>query len=78
MLDKPYADGGQEHSGRIAKPGDEKFYEVYNQKSATKVLKGKLNDANTGATWSVEIALSYKDMLAHIAKWESGDSISVE
>ena len=23
MVDKPYADGGVEHSGRIAKPGDE-------------------------------------------------------
>ena len=70
MLDKPYADGGGEHSGRIAKPGDEQFYEVYKQKTATRVLKGKLNNPDGGATWSVEIALSYEDLLAHIS---SGD-----
>ncbi|CAJ1916497.1 unnamed protein product [Cylindrotheca closterium] len=65
MLDKPYADHGHEHSGRIAKPGDDDYYEVNNQKSATKIIRGKLNDANGGATWSVEIAMSHKDLLFH-------------
>lgn len=67
LLDKPYADGGSEHSGRIAKPGDDQYYEVYKQKTATKLLKGKLNNPDSGSTWSVEIALSYEDLLAHIA-----------
>jgi hypothetical protein len=66
MLDRPYADGGVEHSGRIAQPGDKLFYEVYDQKTAVRVLKGKLNDPNEGATWTVEIAISYKDIMAHI------------
>lgn len=66
MLDKPYADHGEEHSARIAKKGERNYYEVFNQKSATKVIKGNLNDPNAGATWSVEIAMSYKDLLAHV------------
>ncbi|KAL3945164.1 MAG: hypothetical protein SGBAC_000767 [Bacillariaceae sp.] len=65
MLDKPYADHGHEHSGRIAKPGEDDYYEVNNQKSATRIVKGKLNDVTGGATWSVEIAMSHKDFLSH-------------
>jgi hypothetical protein len=66
MLDRPYSDGGVEHSGRIAKPGDDLFYEVYKQKTAVRVVKGKLNDPNGSATWSVEVALSYDDLLANV------------
>mmetsp|Transcript_14017 Transcript_14017/g.31383 ORF Transcript_14017/g.31383 Transcript_14017/m.31383 type:complete len:245 (-) Transcript_14017:927-1661(-) len=64
MLDRPYDDGGGEFSGRIAKPGDDRYYEVHHQKTATKLLKGKLNDSSRSATWSIEVALSYKDLLA--------------
>ncbi len=64
MLNRPYDDGGEEYSGRIAKPGDDRYYEVYHQKTATKLLRGELNDANGSATWSIEVALSYKDLLA--------------
>ena len=32
MLDRPYGDGGVEHSGRIAKPGDALYYDVKHQK----------------------------------------------
>jgi hypothetical protein len=67
MLDRPYSDGGSEHSGRIARPGDDLYYEVYHQKTATKVLKGDLNNPKLGATWSVEIAISYKDALTHVS-----------
>ncbi|KAG7342735.1 carbohydrate family 9 binding domain-like protein [Nitzschia inconspicua] len=66
MLDKPYDDGGVEHSGRIAKPGDDLYYEVEHQKTATKVISGKLNDPKNPATWSIEVALSYRDLLAHV------------
>ena len=66
MLDRPYSDGGVEHSGRIAEPGDDLFYEVYKQKTAVRVVKGKLNDPNGSATWSVEVALSYDDILANV------------
>ena len=64
LLTRPYADGGGEHSGRIAKEGEPSFYEVYQQRTATRVLKGKLNDPSAEATtWSVEIALSHQDTL---------------
>ena len=65
MLDKPYDDGGVEHSARIAKPGDDLYYEVQHQKTATKLLKGKLNDPTSPSTWSIEVALSFKDLLAY-------------
>jgi hypothetical protein len=65
MLNKPYDDGGDEYSGRIAQPGDDRYYEVNHQKTATKLLKGELNDPNRSATWSIEVALSFKDLLAH-------------
>lgn len=66
MLDKPYDDGGVEYSGRIAKPGDDLYYEVTQQKTATKLVSGKLNDRDHPATWSIEVALSYEDLLARV------------
>ena len=66
MLDKPYDDGGVEHSGRIAEIGEKLYYEVWHQKTATQLLHGRLNDPNHPATWSIEVALSYKDLLAKI------------
>jgi hypothetical protein len=67
LLDKPYDDGGVEHSGRIAKMGESRFYEVSHQQTASRVITGTLNDESnhTGALWSVEMALSYKDILAN-------------
>ncbi len=73
MLNKPYDDGGEEYSGRIAKPGDEKYFEVYRQKTATKIVRGRLNDENGSATWSIEVALSYKDLLAHTEQDNDGN-----
>eukprot|EP00957_Ditylum_brightwellii_P008168 618483-Ditylum_brightwellii.AAC.1 len=69
MLDKPYVDDGHEHSGRIAKEGDLFYYEVRNQKTATKILSGSVNNQDVGATaiWAVEIAMSHDDTLAHIS-----------
>ena len=66
MLDKPYNDGGSEHSARIAGPGEKNYYEVYQQKTAVKVLDGELNTPGKGAMWSLEIAVSYKDVLSHV------------
>jgi hypothetical protein len=68
MLDRPYSDGGSEHSGRIAKPGDDLYYDVQHQKSATRLLHGRLNDPQCGATYSVEIKMAHTDLLAHIQK----------
>jgi len=72
MLDRPYGDGGSEHSGRVAKPGDAQYYDVNGLKTATKILEGKVNDSapNSKVVWSVEIALSHKDTL-HNHKWAS-------
>jgi hypothetical protein len=66
MIDQPYSDGGAEHSGRIAKPGDKFYYEVKHQRSAARVLEGRLNDLDGGATYSVEIAMAHSDLLACI------------
>ena len=66
MLDKPYLDGGSEHSARIAGPGDGNYYEVYHQKTAVKLLKGTLNKPGEGTTWSLELAISYKDIFSHV------------
>jgi len=71
MLDKPYWDGGIEHSGRIAKPGDEHYYDVYKQKTAVKIIEGSMNKPSsasekTRTVWAVEIALSHGDTLRHV------------
>lgn len=65
LLDKPYGDGGVEHSGRIAKVGEELYYDVSYQQTASRVIYGTLNNEeyHTGALWTVEMALSYKDIL---------------
>jgi hypothetical protein len=65
LLDKPYVDGGMEHSGRVAKPGEPLYYDVRNQHVGTRILSGRLNDAETGAEWSVELALAWSDLLAN-------------
>jgi hypothetical protein len=67
-LDKPYENGGCEHSGRVANysasNNDSHYYEVSNQITATRVWRGRLNDIETGqgATWSVEVAWSLSDL----------------
>lgn len=69
MLDRPYADGGMEHSGRVARPDEPLFYEVYGQRSAARVVRGSLNDASGhGATWSIEVALSHQDLWAYVVR----------
>jgi hypothetical protein len=60
-------DGGMEHSARIAEPGDANYYEVYAQKTATKLVKGKIGDPH-GATWAVELALAYSDIFAKVPR----------
>jgi len=65
MIDVPYQDGGGEYSARIAKPGEERYYEVTAQKTAARVVRGKLNDpTGGGATWAVELALAHSDTLS--------------
>ena len=75
LLDKSYMDGGQEHSGRVAKPGQELYYEVRNQHSAVQILEGRANDPTTFTTWSVEIAMSYADLLV-VAKTATATTIT--
>lgn len=76
MLDKPYADGGQEYSGRIAKPGDDNYYDVTRQKTAVRVVEGSLNDEGEKRTvWTVEIALAHSDTLKHASLAQSDDSL---
>ena len=74
-LDKPYWDGGSEHSGRIAQPGEAQYYEVYHQQTAARVLSGTLNDEHEGAQWSVELALAYEDLYSKVSTGADSDSI---
>ncbi len=63
LMDKPYWDGGQEHSGRVASdPADPLYYEVYHQETATRVLSGQLNHPTHGALWTVEMKLAFSDL----------------
>ena len=50
LLTRPYADGGAEHSARVAALGAPDYYEVSAQRTATRLLDGRLNDPNC-ATW---------------------------
>jgi len=68
MLDKPYVNDGREHSARVAvNASDPLYYEVHQQTTATKLLKGKVN-GDTGALWSVEMALAFADLNATLPK----------
>lgn len=54
-------------TGRITKHvSDPSHYEVYHQKTVTKLLDGIFNDHihHVGALWTVEIALAYSDLFA--------------
>jgi hypothetical protein len=64
LLDKPYNDGGTEHSGKVASdPSDSKYWEATKQRTATKLLWGEWNDPK-GAVWSLEISLAHSDSLS--------------
>jgi hypothetical protein len=67
MLDKPYRDGGHEHSARVAPATNSPdYYEVYHQQTATRILDGTVNDYqhHQGAYWTVEMALAFSDLFA--------------
>lgn len=49
MLDKPYADGGSEYSGRVAAPGKPRHYDVTRQRTATRTIRGGLNAVGRAA-----------------------------
>jgi hypothetical protein len=74
LLDKPYLDGGQEHSGRVAKPGDDLYYDVYNQKTAVMLLEGNVNTPSI-TIWSIEIAMAFSDILATVPSTMNKDMI---
>ena len=40
MLDRPYNDGGHEHSGRVSTVGHNDFWDVKRQKTAARVIEG--------------------------------------
>jgi len=63
LLTRPYMDGGNEHSGRVAKPEQPCYWEVSSQKTAARVLTGTLNDPSQPSTWCCEVALAHSDSL---------------
>lgn len=63
LMDKPYPDGGVEHSGRVANRSSRFYWDTERQLSATRIVWGKVND-DGGAVWTVEIALAHSDTLS--------------
>lgn len=63
MMDRPYSSGGQEYSGRVAKEGDARHWDVKEQKTHTRLPIGKLNQVSSEARWTAEIALKHKETL---------------
>uniref|UniRef100_A0A7S4BX28 Carbohydrate-binding domain-containing protein n=1 Tax=Chrysotila carterae TaxID=13221 RepID=A0A7S4BX28_CHRCT len=46
MLSKPYNDGGEELSARVAAPGEPSYFEVHKQQTAARVVEGRLGGRN--------------------------------
>eukprot|EP00928_Gymnodinium_smaydae_P029438 TRINITY_DN22178_c0_g1_i1.p1 TRINITY_DN22178_c0_g1~~TRINITY_DN22178_c0_g1_i1.p1 ORF type:complete len:432 (-),score=100.07 TRINITY_DN22178_c0_g1_i1:31-1290(-) len=63
MLNKPYSDGGGEHSGREHHPGDSRYWEVRGQRTAVRITRGALHDPSQPSQWSCEIAMAHSDNL---------------
>jgi hypothetical protein len=66
MLNKPYIDGGYEHSARVSNDtaDSQHYYEVYQQHSATALLNHtSVNDpSGRGALWTAELAFAWSDI----------------
>lgn len=60
-LDKPYLDGGEEHSGRVARPGEPRYWDVRAQRTAARLVRGALGDGSAPAAWAVELALAHNE-----------------
>lgn len=65
LLDRPYADGGSEFSGRVAKDGQPQHWDVRNQRTAVKVTKGQIGNPTRPSQWCCEIALAHSDSVPH-------------
>ena len=78
LLNKPYSDGGEEFSGRVTSPennkNDPKWWDSLKQKSGVWFYKGGVNSKSNGATiatekevedndWSIEISMPLKDIM---------------
>ena len=75
VLDKPYIDGGQEHSGRVAEPGQDLYYDVTRQQSAVQILHGTVNSPSD-TVWSVEIAMAFSDLLHVTTRDKQNQAVS--
>lgn len=76
-MDKPYDNGGCEHSGRVAhnSSNDKYYYDVQRQKTATRLVSGRLNDPDhVGAVWTVELAWSWTDLHVQVPAQSSSSS----
>jgi len=62
LLNRPYSSQGEEHSGRVAKPGEEKYWDVKAQKTAAKMY-GVVGKPQPNGKWTCEMALNHKDSL---------------
>jgi hypothetical protein len=62
MLNKPYSSGGEEHSGRIAKAGDAKYWDVKGQETKARMY-GAAGKPNPNGKWTSEIALKHTDTI---------------
>jgi hypothetical protein len=65
LLNRPYMDGGSEHSGRVAKPGDPAYWDVTAQRTAVRLVRGRLGDRSRPSAWSAEMAIAHNETLGH-------------
>lgn len=85
LLDKPYADGGREISGRITTPKNnsrdwKKYWDTQYQRYGVKIVKGELNDDSAaglenGCVWSIEVRQARTDLYDRydFHSWEQRD-----
>jgi len=62
MLNRPYSSGGGEHSGRVAKAGEDNYWDVKGQKTSAKMY-GAVGKRQPDGKWTAEIAFSHTDTL---------------
>jgi len=62
MLNRPYSSSGAEHSGRVAKQGEDMYWDTKGQKTAAKMY-GAVGKRQPDGKWTAEIALKHTDSL---------------
>merc|ERR1740139_1074963 len=65
MVDRPYEDGGGEHSGRIAGPGDPDYWDYSRQISGVEIVEGEVGTADGRKVWINRLAIPLGEAAEH-------------